>query len=123
MIMKKVYLFVCLAVSLQGAALSVSAADGSTSVEARATTLTRTMANKARLDEGQYLKVKKLNMQMLTEMDELKAKFAADPAMLDQKMAVVLTDYEASLGQVMRSNQLAIYQQSRNAMTALSSSN
>lgn len=121
--MKKVYLFVCLAVSLQGAALSVSAADEATEVQARATALTRTMANKARLDEGQYLKLKKLNLEMLTAADELKAKFAADPAMLDQKMAVVLANYEASLSQVMRANQLAVYQQSRNSMTALSSAN
>ena len=119
--MKKVYLVVCLAVGLQGAALSVSAADEATGIQARATTLTRAMANTARLDEGQYLKVKKLNIQMLTETDELKAKYAADPATLDQKMAVVLANYESALSQVMRSQQLAVYQQSRNSMTALSS--
>lgn len=120
--MKKFYLFVCLAVCFQGAALSVSAADEAAGVQARATTLTRAMANTVRLDEGQYLKVKKLNLQMLTETDELKAKFAADPAMLDEKMAVVLANYDSALGQVMRSNQLAMYQQSRNSMTALGSS-
>jgi hypothetical protein len=32
----------------------------------------------------------------------------------------VLASYEAALGQVMRSNQLAMYQQSRTSMTALS---
>ncbi|MGY2134811.1 hypothetical protein ACW9KT_21455 [Hymenobacter sp. HD11105] len=118
--MKKVYLFVCLVLSLQGAALSVSAADEATGVQARATALTRAIANKARLDEGQYLKVKKLNIQMLTEADALKVRLAADPAALDQQMAVVLANYEAALGQVMRSNQLAMYQQSRTSMTALS---
>lgn len=121
--MKKVYLFVCLAVSLQGTALSVSAADEATGVQARATALTRTMANTARLDEGQYLKLKKLNLEMLTEADELKANFAADPAMLDQKMAAMQAKYEASLGQVLRANQLATYQQTRNSMTALSGAN
>jgi hypothetical protein len=118
--MKKVYIFVCLVLSLQGAALSVAAADEATGVQARATALTRAIANKARLDEGQYLKVKKLNIQMLTDTDELKARFAADPAALDQQMAAVLANYEAALSQVMRSNQLAVFQQSRTSMTALS---
>ncbi len=119
--MKKVYCLVCLVLSLQGAALSVSAADEATGVQARATTLTRAMANKAHLDEGQYLKVKKLNVQILTETDELKVRLASDPAALDQQMAVVLTNYETALSQVMRSNQLAVYQQARTNMTALSS--
>lgn len=118
--MKKVYFSLCLVASLQGAASSVLAADEATAIQARATTLTRAMANTARLDEGQYLKVKKLNLQMLTETDELKAKYATDPTTLDQKMALVLANYESALSQVMRVQQLAVYQQSRSSMTALS---
>jgi hypothetical protein len=120
--MKKVYLFVCLALGLQGAAVNVSAADESTAVQARATTLTRAIANKARLDEGQYLKVKQLNIQMLTAINDLKVRYAADPLTLDQQMATVQIDYEVALARVMRSNQFAMYQQSRSTMTALANS-
>ncbi|GAB2464187.1 hypothetical protein GCM10011375_16310 [Hymenobacter qilianensis] len=117
--MKKVYFFACLILCLQGASSNASAADESTAIQARATTLTRAIANKARLDEGQYLKVKQLNVKMLSDMDALKVRYAADPLSLDQKMAEVQIEYDVALARVMRSNQFAMYQQSRSSMTAL----
>lgn len=117
--MKKVYVFACLVLCLQGASSNAFAADESTAIQARATTLTRAIANKARLDEGQYLKVKQLNVKMLSDMDALKVRYAADPLSLDQKMAEVQIDYDVALARVMRSNQFAMYQQSRSSMTAL----
>ncbi|QIL74630.1 MULTISPECIES: hypothetical protein [Hymenobacter] len=117
--MKKVYFFACLILCLQGASSTVLAADGSTAIQARATTLTRAIANKARLDEGQYLKVKQLNVKMLSDMDDLKVRYAADPLSLDQKMAEVQIDYDVALARVMRTDQFAMYQQSRSTMTAL----
>ncbi|MBC6608025.1 hypothetical protein H8B13_14455 [Hymenobacter sp. BT188] len=117
--MKKVYFFACLILCLQGASTNTSAADESTAIQARATTLTRAIANKARLDEGQYLKVKQLNVKMLSDMDDLKVRYAADPLSLDQKMAEVQIEYDVALARVMRTNQFAMYQQSRSSMTAL----
>jgi hypothetical protein len=117
--MKKVYFFACLILCLQGSSSSVTAADESTAIQARATALTRAIANKARLDEGQYLKVKQINVKMLTDMDALKARYTADPMSLDQKMAEVQIDYDVALARIMRSNQFAMYQESRSSMTAL----
>jgi hypothetical protein len=119
--MKKAYFFACLLVGLQCAAMAspMSEADGTTGVNARATALTRTIAEKARLDEGQYLRLKQLNLQMLTEMDELKTTLAADQAALDQRMADAQARYETELMALLRPHQVALYQQARTSMTAL----
>jgi hypothetical protein len=122
--MKKAYFFAFLLAGLQVAAVALpkSEGDGTTSIKARATALTRTIAEKARLDEGQYLRLKQLNTQMLTEMDELKTKLAGDPATLDQRMADAQAKYEADLMSLLRPNQIALYQQARTSMTALGDS-
>ncbi|SMC00030.1 hypothetical protein SAMN00120144_3763 [Hymenobacter roseosalivarius DSM 11622] len=117
--MKKVYYFACLVLCLSAVSSHASTADESTASQARATVLTRAIANKARLDEGQYLKVKQLNVKMLADIDALKARYAADPLSLDQKMAEVQIEYDVALARVMRSNQFVMYQQSRSSMTAL----
>ncbi|TGE04551.1 hypothetical protein [Hymenobacter fodinae] len=119
--MKKAYFFACLMAVMQGVALASpkSEGDGTTSIKARATALTRTIAEKARLDEGQYLRVKQLNTQMLTEMEDLKSRLAGDPAALDQRMADAQAKYEADLMSLLRPNQVAMYQQARTSMTAL----
>ncbi|MCB2410054.1 hypothetical protein [Hymenobacter lucidus] len=117
--MNKVYFLALLAVGTQGVALASNDTDGPGAIQARATTLTRTMSEKARLDEGQYLKVKQLNLRMLTEMDDLKTRFAADPAVMDQQLANAQTRYELELSSLLRPAQFAVYQQSRSSMTAL----
>jgi hypothetical protein len=122
--MKKAYFFAFLLVGLQVAVVASpkSEGDGTTSIKARATALTRTIAEKAHLDEGQYLRLKQLNTQMLTEMDELKTKLAGDPTALDQRMADAQAKYEADLMSLLRPNQIALYQQARTSMTALGGS-
>ncbi|TGE14415.1 hypothetical protein [Hymenobacter elongatus] len=120
--MKKVYFLALLALSAQSVALAANDTDGPSAIQARATTLTRTMAGKAHLDEGQYLKVKQLNLRMLTELDDLKTRFAADPAVLDQQLATAQTRYEMELASLLRPAQFAVYQQSRTSMTALGGS-
>ncbi|QJX48547.1 hypothetical protein HMJ29_17135 [Hymenobacter taeanensis] len=123
--MKKAYFFAFLMVGLQLASSATpnSEGDGTSSIKARATALTRTVAEKARLDEGQYLRLKQLNTQMLTEMDELKSRLAGDPAALDQRMADAQAKYEADLMGLLRPNQIALYQQARTSMTALGQTN
>lgn len=119
--MKKAYFLACALLGLQNttSALPVSAGDGSSGVHARATALTRSIAEKAHLDEGQYLRVKQLNTKMLTEMDEIKSRYTADQAMLDQHLAEIQARYEADLMALLRPAQVAVYQQARTSMTAL----
>lgn len=116
--MKKVLLLAGLALALGTAAYAK--ADGNTTIQDRAVALSRIQAQKARLDEGQYLKVKQLNIRMFTEMEDLKTRFASEPAILDERLAVVQVRYEMALTSIMRPAQLAMFQQSRNSMTALS---
>lgn len=118
--MKKVLLLAGLALAVVSAAQAKSGGEGSGTAQARATALTRIQATKARLDEGQYLKVKQLNIRMFSEMEDLKVRFAADPAILDERLAVAQSRYEIELTTIMRPAQLAMFQQSRNSMTALS---
>ncbi|SHK45660.1 hypothetical protein [Hymenobacter psychrotolerans] len=116
--MKKVLLLAGLALAVVSAAHAKSGGAGT--AQARATALTRIQATKARLDEGQYLKVKQLNIRMFSEMEDLKVRFAADPAILDERLAVAQVRYEIELTAIMRPAQLAMFQESRNSMTALS---
>lgn len=117
--MKKITLFACLLVGLQSLALASSDDEVGTSLQARATALTRSISEKARLDEGQYLRVKQLNVRMLAEMEDLKTRFSADQPMLDQRLAEAQARYEGDLTALLRPAQLALFQQSRASMTAL----
>ncbi|MBC6698787.1 hypothetical protein [Hymenobacter sp. BT190] len=117
--MKRVFL-TGLAVALFFVAQAKS--NGEATLVARATALTRIQAEKAHLDEGQYLRVKQLNIRMFSEMEDLKTRFAADPAIMDERLAVAQAHYEMALTAIMRPAQLAVFQQSRTSMTALSTS-
>lgn len=117
--MKKTTLFACLLLGVQSMALAGSEGDGNTSIHARATALTRSISEKARLDEGQYLRVKQLNVRMLAEIEDLKTRFAADQSILDQRLADAQSRYETDLTSLLRPAQLALFQESRASMTAL----
>lgn len=117
--MKKTTLFACLLFGINSATMAGTEPDGPTGIQARATALTRSIADKARLDEGQYLRVKQLNIRMLLEMEDLKTRFAADQAVLDQRLADAQGRYEQDLTALLRPAQLALFEQSRTSMTAL----
>ncbi|MBT9392416.1 hypothetical protein KLP40_04505 [Hymenobacter sp. NST-14] len=119
--MKKISLFVCLLLGVQTAVLASAKKEGPTAIQNRATALTRSIAEKVRLDEGQYLQVKRLNIRMLSEQEDLKTRFAADQAILDQRLADAQVQYETELLELLRPAQLALFQQSRASMTALGS--
>lgn len=85
----------------------------------RATALTRAMASKMQLDEGQYLRLKQLNLRMLSTMEDLKDRFAADPEIRDFRMAEAQTSYHMELALLLRPTQLTAYKQSQASMTAL----
>ncbi|MDU0370196.1 hypothetical protein ACFPAF_07330 [Hymenobacter endophyticus] len=116
--MKKITLLVALLLVLQGVSQADERSEG-TGLQARATALTRSIADKAHLDEGQIVRVKQLNLRMLTEIEELKARFVADPTLLDQRLAQAQAQYENNLTALLRPTQLALFQQNRANMTAL----
>jgi hypothetical protein len=116
--MKKAFLFTGIILAL-GATVYASG-DKESAIVTRATALTRMQVQKARLDEGQYLRVKTLNIRMLTEMEDIKNRFASEPAILDERLAVAQARYELELTSIMRPAQLAMFNQARNSMTALS---
>jgi len=116
--MKKAFLLTSLALVL--GATTYAAPDKEGTIKTRAIALARIQAEKAHLDEGQYVKVKTLNIRMLTEMEDLKARFAAEPAILDERLAVAQARYELELTAIMRPAQLALFNQTRNTATALS---
>ncbi|UYZ60317.1 hypothetical protein [Hymenobacter latericus] len=90
-------------------------------LNSRATALTRVMAGKIRLDEGQYVKLKQLNLRMLATMDDLKERFAADPEIRDARMAEAQVSYNMELALMLRPAQLTAMQKSQESMTALGS--
>lgn len=117
MLMKRIFLFVGLILAVAPSLQAALGGDGS--VQARAIALTRFQAEKAHLDEGQYLKVKQLNVRMLTDMQDIKTRFAADPATMDDHLAATQTRYESDLRAILRPAQLALFQKTRSSMTAL----
>lgn len=86
----------------------------------RATAMTRQMAQKAALNEGQYVKVRQLNMRLLTEMQALQTRYASDPATLDQQVAELQGRYEWDLATILWPRQMAAYTQSKADLMALS---
>ncbi|MBC6608026.1 hypothetical protein H8B13_14460 [Hymenobacter sp. BT188] len=117
--MKRIYTLVCVMISLASGLSFTALADNGTSLNARATQLTRQMAQKVRLDEGQYVKVKRLNLQMLAEMEEAKTRLSSDPAALDQYLAEVQSHYEWDLAAILWPKQMVAYNQSKTTMTAV----
>lgn len=87
----------------------------------RATAMTRQMAQKTALNEGQYVKVRQLNVRLLTEMQALQTRYASDPAALDQQMAELQGRYEWDLATILWPRQMAVYTQSKADLMALSS--
>ncbi|GGF09396.1 hypothetical protein [Hymenobacter cavernae] len=118
--MKKSYFALGLILSLS-APLATQAGQGNDNVlNSRATTMTRQIASKVKLSEGQYVKVRKLNLQMLTAVADLKAQYAADPAALDERMAEVQMHYEWDMAAILWPTQMMAYNQAKSSMTALS---
>lgn len=115
--MKKV--FVCFAcVVLVTTAQLAQASDGSGKISARATEMTRRMAERTRLSEGQYVKVRSLNVRLLTEMTDARKQFSTDAEVLDKTLAEVQMRYEWDLAAVLGPKQLAAYEDIQKNFTA-----
>ncbi|MBG8554622.1 hypothetical protein [Hymenobacter guriensis] len=123
--MKKLCLLIGMLLALgtasqAGSGVTTITTDHGAAIAARATKLSRSMASAMQLDEGQYLKIKKLNTRMLIAVDDLKSRYAADPEILDQQLADAQQQYEQALADLLRPRQLAMYHEAQTNMTALS---
>jgi opacity protein-like surface antigen len=117
--MKMPLFLAVLAVGFHSAAAASDPENDGTGMSTRATALTRAMTSKMKLDEGQYLKLKQLNLRMLETMEDLKVRFAADPEIRDARMAEAQTSYHMELALMLRPTQLTAYKQTQESMTAL----
>ncbi|UOQ70777.1 hypothetical protein [Hymenobacter cellulosilyticus] len=114
--MKKFYVIALLLTGFM-APLTMQASNGDEALKSRAATLTRRMSETTKLDEGQYLKVKQLNLRMLSEVAELKARYGGTPA-LDEQLAQVQMRYEWDLAAILWPRQMAAYTNSKLSATA-----
>lgn len=89
--------------------------------EARATQLTKQLAQKTQLSEGQYVKVRQLNLRMIMAVQELQASLAADPVALDKQLAELQSHYEWDLTAIIGPRQMVAYNQAKLSQMALSS--
>ena len=86
---------------------------------ARATTLTRALAHRIQFSEAQYIAVRQLHMQMLTERRDLELLlYSASTEERDTQLAAVQQRYEFELSQLLQPKQLVAYQQLRTNFTA-----
>lgn len=86
---------------------------------ARATTLTRALGQRIHFNEGQYLAVKQLHLEMLTERRDLEILLnGANDEERDNQLAVAQQRYEDSLTRLLQPEQMVAYQELRTNFTA-----
>ncbi|QKG56033.1 hypothetical protein GKZ68_04905 [Hymenobacter sp. BRD128] len=89
------------------------------SIQVRATTLTQALAHRIHLNEGQYLRIKRLHLQYLNERRELEMSLVGAPvADRDTQLAAAQLNYEQALNDLLYPDQRVAYQQLRANMTA-----
>ena len=120
--MKNLILATCLAAGV-GAAPAASAGPGegayTGAMLVRATTLTRALAHRIHFNEAQYLAVKQLHLQMLTERRDLEILLnGASAEERDTRLARAQQRYEADLASLLRPQQLVAYHSLRSSLTA-----
>jgi hypothetical protein len=119
--MKNLFLASCIAASV-GTTTPVAAGPDdpqySPAMVARATTLTRALDRRIRLNEGQYIAVKQLHLRMLTQRHELEVKYSGDEAERDSQLADAQLRYEAELSNLLQPRQLVAYYDLRSNFTA-----
>jgi hypothetical protein len=85
----------------------------------RATTLTQALAHRIHLNEGQYLRIKRLHLQYLTERRDLEMDLVGAPAAeRDTQLAAAQLRYEQTLSDMLYPDQRLAYQQLRANFTA-----
>ena len=120
--MKNFFLATCFAAGVSITPVAMAGpGDGSSSkaMMTRATTLTRALAQHIPFNEAQYLAVKQLHLEMLTERRDLEILLnGASAAERDSRLAMAQMRYENGLADLLRPQQLLAYQALRTNFTA-----
>lgn len=120
--MKNLFLATCMAAGVSStpvAAAGPGERQYSPATVTRATTLTRALAQRIHINEGQYIAIKQLHMRMLSERTELESSLAgASPAERDTQLAAAQFRYENELSNLLRPDQRVAYQRLRSNFTA-----
>ena len=120
--MRNLFLATCIAAGVSMAPAAVAGpGDGaySRAMMTRATTLTRALAHRIQFNEAQYLAVKQLHLNMLTERRDLEILLnGASAEERDTQLAMAQQRYEFELSQLLRPQQLVAYQALRTTFTA-----
>ena len=116
---------VCLTASLAHAPVAKKPAakkpadDYPKAIQVRATTLTQALAHRIHLNEGQYLRIKRLHLQYLSERRDMEMDLVGAPAAeRDTKLAAAQQHYEQTLNDLLYPDQRVAYQQLRANFTA-----
>ncbi|WP_019946615.1 hypothetical protein [Hymenobacter aerophilus] len=118
--MKNVLTLLALASFLAAANPTAAQADGGgVTLGERATAMTWRIAERTQLSEGQYIKLRRLNVGLLSEMATLRKELKADPANLDKALADVLQRYEWDVAALLQPKQLAVYDGLKSEFTAV----
>jgi len=127
--MKNLFLAVCVAASVGTGPAIVYATDSASpgpgdrdypaTMQVRATTLTRALAQRIRFNEGQYIAVRALHLQVLTDRHEMAIRLSgADAAERDTELAALQLRYENELNDLLRPEQRLAYHNLRTNFTA-----
>ena len=120
--MKNLLLAGCIAASVSAGPVALADPGDrsySPAMIARATTLTRALAQRIQFNEFQFIAVKQLHLQMLTERRNLEILLnGASAEERDNRLAEAQQRYESDLSNLLRPRQLVAYQQLRSDFTA-----
>ncbi|MBC8084892.1 MAG: hypothetical protein H7Z21_16970 [Hymenobacter sp.] len=118
--MKNIFTSLAVVLLLGTSQLAVAGSGDQAKTAARATQLTKQLAQKTQLSEGQYVKVRQLNLRMLTDVQALQTRLAADPVALDQQLAELQGHYEWDMAAILGPRRMAVYMQSKTDLMAFS---
>ena len=76
-----------------------------------ATTMTREMSNRLRLNEGQYVKLYSINRTRLTRQQEIEQATTKDAAARTTQLAELQSQYEQECARILTPSQLSLMQQ------------
>ena len=120
--MKNLFLATCIAAGVTVTPVAMAGpGEGaySSAMMTRATTLTRALAQHIPFNEAQYLAIKQLHLQMLTERRDMEIILnGASAEERDTQLAVAQQRYETELSQLLQPQQLVAYQNLRTSFTA-----
>ena len=120
--MKNLFLATCIAAGVSIAPVAVARpGDGaySAAMLVRATTLTRALAHHVHFNEAQFIAVKQLHLDMLTERRDLEILLnGASAEERDTHLAAAQQRYETQLSNLLKPTQLVAYQALRTNFTA-----